>query len=87
MIKLVEGELQFWESIRNLAPKTGLVNQLFDEFVKSVEQGQALAPDFVPSTVSIHQDINSSGKLVDTVAAGFKQPGFDQNGRLVDSQN
>jgi acyl carrier protein phosphodiesterase len=88
MIKLTEGQLQFWESIVDLgAPKSSLINQLFEEFVKGAAQGQAVAPDIVPSTVSIHPDIDAQGKLIDTVAAGFKQPGFDQNGRLVDSQN
>jgi len=88
MIKLAEGQLKFWEDIRDLCPpKTSLVNQLFDEFVKSVEQGQAVAPDLVPSTVSIHPDIDAHGKLVDTIAAGFKQPGLGQSGRLVNSQS
>jgi len=88
MIKLVEGELQYWESIRNLGPpKTSMVNQLFDTFVSSVERSQAVAPDLLPSHVSIRPSIDSNGKLIDTISAGFKQPGIGQNGRLVDSQN
>ncbi|MBF0482976.1 MAG: hypothetical protein HQK81_15540 [Desulfovibrionaceae bacterium] len=87
MIKLVEGELQYWEYIRNLAPpKKSLVNQLFDAFVSSVEKSQALAPDLLPSRVSIHPSVDAHGKLIDTVSAGFKQPGLGQNGRLVDSK-
>jgi hypothetical protein len=86
-IKLVEGQLQFWQMVNSLAnPKTSFVNQVFDEFVTSVERSQQVAPDLLPATVHVHPMIDSSGKVVDKISAGLSQPGFGSaNGRIVDA--
>lgn len=69
-IKLVDGQLDFWKMTSEFSEIShSMASSLFRDYIKAVETSQAIAPDVLPSTVSVHPLIESdTGKLVTAIS-------------------